>query len=156
MPLRTDSMLGALLSLTLVVGILGVAVELVLLGHYEEWQQWLPFTALGVGLLSVIALFLAGSAVALKAHIAVMVGLLLTGLLGIYFHYGGNVEFEREMVPSMSGMELFREAMTGATPALAPGAMALLGIIGLVLAYQQHTLLQSEHRSAGSSKEREG
>lgn len=141
-----------MLALTLAVGIVGVALELALLGHYEEWQQWLPFTALGVGLLSVGAVVFSRSAFALKIHVLVMVGFLLTGSLGVYLHYSGNAEFEKEMVPSMAGLELFEEAMTGATPALAPGAMVLLGLIGLVIAYK-HPLLRSEHASVEPSTE---
>lgn len=31
----------------------------------------------------------------------------------------------------MSGLELVRETLTGATPVLAPGSMILLGLVGL-------------------------
>jgi hypothetical protein len=40
------------------------------------------------------------------------------------------VEFERELNPDASGFSLFRDAMMGATPALAPGTMILLGAVG--------------------------
>jgi hypothetical protein len=53
------------------------------------------------------------------------------GLLGVGLHYRGNHEFELEMYPTMVGMELVRETLTGATPVLAPGSMALLGLVGL-------------------------
>jgi hypothetical protein len=139
----------------LLTGIVGVALELVLLKHYEDWKQWLPFGAFGSGILSVSFVAYARSSLVLKAHVVVMLGFLLTGALGIYLHYAGNVEFELEMVPSMDGLELFKEAMTGATPVLAPGAMVLLGLIGLVMAYR-HPFMRREIAPAESSTELEG
>jgi hypothetical protein len=35
------------------------------------------------------------------------------------------------MYPAMAGVELVRKPLTGATPVLAPGSMALLGLVGL-------------------------
>jgi hypothetical protein len=58
-----------------------------------------------------------------------------SGVVGIALHYRGNVEFEREMYPSLAGMELVEKTLTGATPVFAPGAMALLGAIGLLASY---------------------
>jgi hypothetical protein len=150
--MKTASVLRNLLAVTLMVGIVGVAVELLLLEHFEEWQQWLPLAALGVGLVTLAGVVFSRSALLLKAHVLVMTGFLVTGVLGVYLHYSGNVEFELEMVPSMGGLELFKEAMTGATPALAPGAMALLGLIGLVITYR-HPLLRPESSAAESSTE---
>jgi hypothetical protein len=50
------------------------------------------------------------------------------------------MEFELETYPSISGLALFKEAMMGATPALAPGTMIELGLIGLAYTYR-HPLL---------------
>jgi hypothetical protein len=50
------------------------------------------------------------------------------------------VEFELEMYPSMRGFELVAKTMTGATPVLAPGTMALLGLIGLSYTYKHPSL----------------
>ena len=65
---------------------------------------------------------------------------LSSGVLGLYLHYRGNVEFELEMYSSLRGFELFWEALKGATPALAPAAMAHLGLVGLAYSYH-HPLL---------------
>ncbi len=64
---------------------------------------------------------------------------LASGNLGLFLHYDGNVEFELEMYPEMEGWELVWEALTGATPALAPGGMVLLGLIGIAFSYR-HSL----------------
>ena len=42
-----------------------------------------------------------------------------------------GVEFELEMYPDLAGWKLFKDSMMGATPALAPGAMVQIGLIGL-------------------------
>ena len=60
----------------------------------------------------------------------------VSGMIGLYLHYRGNVEFELEMYPSIRGFELFWKSITGATPALAPATMLLLGLIGLAYSYQ--------------------
>jgi hypothetical protein len=62
------------------------------------------------------------------------------GLVGVWLHYDGNVEFELEMYPTRRGLVLFWEALRGATPALAPGSLSLLGLVGL-LATLGHPLL---------------
>jgi len=69
-------------------------------------------------------------------------GLRCAGLLGIYFHYQSNVEFERELHPNSSGFELVTESLGGAMPTLAPGAMIMLGMLGMLIALQ--------HPAAGS------
>ncbi len=71
----------------------------------------------------------------MRALQLLMVVFIAAGAIGLTMHYQGNVEFELEMYPSRSGLELFREAMMGATPALAPGTMIQLALIGLAYAY---------------------
>jgi hypothetical protein len=69
-----------------------------------------------------------------------MLVFVLAGMLGVYLHYSGNREFELEMYPTMSGMELFRKTMTGATPALAPGTMIQLAFVGLAYTFRHPRL----------------
>jgi len=63
-------------------------------------------------------------------------GVLVVGALGIYFHLRGNVEFALERDPSLTGAGLIWKALRGATPALAPGALAQLGLLGLLFSYK--------------------
>jgi hypothetical protein len=53
--------------------------------------------------------------------------------VGLVLHYLGNVEFEKERDATLRGLPLLWASLTGATPALAPGAMILLGLIGYAL-----------------------
>jgi hypothetical protein len=130
---------GRLLMVTLLVGISGTAGELLLLGHYESAFQIIPLVVLaaglGAGLWEVIAPR-AASALALRA---VAILFLAAALVGVGLHYDGNAAFQLEMYPSTSGFELVRKSLTGATPVLAPGSMALLGLVAFAYIYVKET-----------------
>ena len=69
-------------------------------------------------------------------------------MLGAWLHFQVNMEFQLEMDPSLAGMQLFRKAILAKTPpALAPGAMLQLGLIGLAYTFR-HPALQ---RQGGAS-----
>lgn len=136
---------GLLLALV-VVGMLGVTAELVLLGHYEEFQQWIPLSALGVGLVSAGAVWMRPRHATVLFFRLVMAAFVATGLTGIYLHYRGNAEFELEMDASLGGWQLFLESVHGATPALAPAAMMHLGLLGLLYTWR-HTSLRGARAS---------
>ena len=124
----------------LLLGITGTASELLLLEHYEDRWQLVPLALFALALLVFAWHGLSRGAASIRALRVVMTLFLISGGLGVYLHYRGNVEFELEMYPDRSGLTLFREAMSGATPALAPGTMVLLGLIGLVYAHQHPRL----------------
>jgi hypothetical protein len=124
----------------LIFGTVGVGVELVLLEHFEDAMQWIPVTLLGVGLIAAVAAAVAPRPRVVRALRAVMTAHLLAGALGIYLHFRSNVEFELELRPSMAGLELWIESLKGAMPALAPGAMVQLGLLGLLVCYRHPAL----------------
>ena len=116
---------------TLTAGILGTGAELVLLGHFETPYQMLPLVLLALGAAAIAWQLLAPRAASVRALQAVATLFLAAGLVGIGLHYSGNEAFELEMYPDRIGVELIREALAGATPVLAPGSMALLGLVTL-------------------------
>jgi hypothetical protein len=59
----------------------------------------------------------------------------VSGLLGLWFHYEGNLEFEREMDPDAAGWPLIKAVLTGATPSLAPGTMIWFGALALLIGW---------------------
>lgn len=124
--------LRTLVLLVLLFGIVGVLAELVLIEHIESWTMWIPVTLLGVGGLAVLGRLLKPGRGADRLMAVVMSAFVVSGVLGLWFHFDGNRQFELEVYPSMEGIELIWESLTGATPALAPGTMVLLGLIGLV------------------------
>ena len=111
-------------------GVLGVGAELLLIGHYEDLWQWIPLVLLSLGLLASFGRWLRpGSATSVFFRL-VMTLFVVGGAVGLALHLKGNAEFEKEMVPSLGGLDLIWESLRGATPALAPGTMILLGLLG--------------------------
>ena len=120
----------------LLLGICGVFLELILLEHFEDTPQWAPLALLVVGAPLAGALLARPSATLVRAFRALMAAYLLAAGAGIYFHLKANVEFELELRPSIARTELIVETLKGAMPALAPGAMAQLGLLGLLVTYK--------------------
>lgn len=135
--------LRRLLLLLLLLGIVGLAAELALLGHTESLQQWVPLAALGAALVSTLAVALRPSPGTLRVFQAVMAACVAAGAVGLWLHLRGNLEWELESDPAAGGLRLLWDALAGATPTLAPGALAQLGLLGLALTYRHPALRRS-------------
>lgn len=133
-------LLRRLLLALMLVGILGLGAELLLLEHFEDVWQWVPLVALALGFVLTLAVWMRPRPATLRAFRAVCAVFVAAGALGAYLHLDGNLEFERESDATLRGFPLFWEALQGATPALAPGALAQLGLLGLALAYRHPAL----------------
>jgi hypothetical protein len=117
-------------------GSVGTAAELILLEHYEDFWQYAPLLLIGIGSAVLVVLAVRPSAIGVRLFQITMLAFIASGIAGIVLHYQGNVEFELELDPEAAGFGLFWEAMKGATPALAPGTMVVLGVLGLICAYR--------------------
>lgn len=124
----------------LLLGVAGLTLELILLEHYEDPWQWTPIALLVAGGVVGAAVAIRPSAPLLRTLRAVMAAYVLAAGLGMFFHLKANVEFERELRPSIGGPELIVETLKGAMPALAPGALAQLGLLGLLATYKHPKL----------------
>ena len=118
------------------LGILGLMVELFLLEHTESATQFIPFVVLGAGFISTIVVSTRPSVRSLQLFQGVMAIFIVTGLVGIYLHLRGNVLFELETDPSARGLDLVWRSLRGGVPMLAPAAMAQIGLLGLVFAFR--------------------
>lgn len=121
-------------------GLVGTGAELLLLEHTEDVWQWVPLVLMAASLAVLAWHALRKGAAGVRAFQGVMGLFVVAGLLGLILHYQGNAEFEREMYPSLKGLDLFRESLAGATPALAPGTMIQLGLLGLAFTYRHPSL----------------
>lgn len=129
------------------VGAGGIAAELLLLGHYEELDQAIPLGLTAAGSMAVIISAFRPSAVSIRLLQAVMMLFVISGFVGVWFHFRATTEFQLEMDSSLRGWALFRKAIVAkAPPALAPGAMIQLGLIGLA-----YTFRHPVFRTSGSS-----
>lgn len=139
-PVGTISAIRGFLLTLFVLGATGTGAELLLLGHTDDAWQWVPLVLLAAGLLTLGWRVVAPDTRGLRVFRAMMVLFVVSGVVGLWLHYDGNLEFELEMYPALRGFELFRESVTGATPTLAPGTMLGLGLLGLVYTYRHPRL----------------
>ena len=133
----------------------GAAVELGLVGHYADRLQIAPFVLIALGLGSVVWAHLAtregGVVGAGRALVAVRLAsaLVVAGsVLGVVLHVKGNLEFEREVHPAAPLAAALWEAARGASPLLAPGALALAGVLAAAATWR-HPALRPARKRAG-------
>jgi hypothetical protein len=122
-----------MLLILLLAGTAGTATELWLIGHHEDPWQWAPLVVLVGAALSSVWVLATWSPASTAALRVLMVLLIASGLIGATLHYRANMEFQLEMDAALGGIELMMKILHAkAPPALAPGNMALLGLVGLV------------------------
>jgi len=133
----STSMLRSFLLLIFVLGVIGGAAELVLLGHTEDWQQWVPLALFLLSFPVVLFHAIVRRALTFRILQATMLMFVISGVVGCWFHYQAKREFKLETNPALAGWELVREAIFSGTtpPVLAPGMMIQLGLIGLAYGY---------------------
>jgi len=132
------------------LGVVGSFAELLLIGHDEDVPQFVPLVLFGLalGLLAVLAA--TGARPALLAFRATMVLFMAAGLLGSWLHFQANREFQLEVDPSLAGWALLAESLQAKSPpALAPGVMVQLGLLGLAWTFR-HPRLESRDLSTRS------
>lgn len=130
-------------------GTLSVSGELLLLGHVESFWQLVPLILIAASPVALVTHAVVRNAASIKIFQVLMVLFILSGFVGIGQHYKAKIEFKLETNPSLSGLELFREALTGATvpPVLAPGMMLQLGLLGWAYTFRHPALLNSKSRN---------
>ena len=147
-PTATLAALRRALFAMLVLGLLGTGTELLLIGHFEDAWQWAPLALIAAGLLVLLWHGMGRGRASLRTLRVLSLLFVLAGFVGVVLHFQGNAEFEREMTPAIETGELVRASMTGATPALAPGTMILLGLLGLAYAFRHPALAGSADDSS--------
>lgn len=125
------------------VGAIGSAVDLFLLEHFEDKLQLIPLGLLGLAVIVLIWHVIHRGRASLRVFQIVMTLFVIAGFVGLVLHYQGSAEFQTEVNPDLSGMELFLKAIRAkAPPALGPGAMINLGLLGLAYVYR-HPILRA-------------
>ncbi len=120
-----------------VLGSTGTLIELVLIGHDEDVWQYAPLIVITLALVAAAAGLGRPSAATQQAFRAVMGLFVLSGLAGIWLHYAGAAEFQREIDPSMDRWALTIKVLRAkAPPVLAPGLMIQLGLLGFVWSFR--------------------
>jgi len=144
-----DRRLRQFVLVLLAAGLIGLGVELVLLEHYEDLWQLTPLVLITANLMVLLWQVVRPSWPAVQSLRVLMVALLAAGAIGVFLHYRANVEFQLEMSPGLGGVDLFLKAIRAKVPPpLAPGAMAQLGLLGLLYTYRHPLLTRSNDLGA--------
>jgi hypothetical protein len=138
------SYLPRVLLATFFTGLLGTSTELLLLEHYEDVKQLIPFIVAALGFAIGAWYTLRPTRESARAFRALLALFAVSGVVGVFLHYRGNVEFEVERDATLHGLALFWESIRGATPALAPGMMVFLAIVGYAATLARETPLASQ------------
>ena len=142
-----------LLLAILLVGMLGTEAELLLIGHDEDAPQLIPLIGIAVAVAVIVWHVVDRRAASVRALQLTMLLLVGTGVAGVVLHLRGSMAFQLETDASLSGLQLFWKAIRAKSPpALAPGIMAQLGLLGLVYAHRHPALGvgRSERQDHGS------
>jgi hypothetical protein len=136
----------------LMLGLLGTGADLLLLEHYEDAWQAPPLVLIAIALVMAAWLLVRASAIGWTAVLAfriIMASFVCAGLLGVLLHGSGNREFQTEIDPTLTGWPLLVKVLTAkAPPALAPGVMVQLGLLGFLYTYR-HPALTAARRASG-------
>ena len=126
------------------LGTAGTITELLLIGHFEDANQLIPLVVAGVGLLVVLWVAAAPSELSLRTLQFIMLVYAGAGIIGVALHYQASVKLLLERDPSLAGYALFTQAVRAAAPpALAPGVLVQLGLLGLAHSHR-HPLLHRD------------
>lgn len=127
-----------------VFGLLGMGAELVLLHHYEDWWQLVPLILIGVALAVVAGHVCRPGAASIRVLQTTMTLFVVAGVVGVVLHYRASLEFQLESGAAVQGWSLFWKVLQAkAPPALAPGSMAQLGLLGLIYTFRHPALVRS-------------
>ena len=115
--------------------LLGTIAELLLLEHFDEPLQLVPFVMAAAGLAVLVGVLTSGSRGLLRALRVVMILTAITGVVGVILHLKGNIEFELEIQPGRSVGDVFWKSLRGGSPLLAPGTLILVAALGWAATY---------------------
>jgi hypothetical protein len=145
---RVDLIRRGLLALA-GAGVAGTAIELASLRHWKSFDQLIPWLVLGAAAVGIGALWVKPSRLLVRAaHRTSLLTVLAAGL-GIFEHVKGNYEagpLDRvygERWDAMSSVSRVWHAVDGSvgpSPLLAPGTLALIGML-VYLSTFDHPLL---------------
>jgi hypothetical protein len=128
----------------LVFELVGAFVELLLLRHFEDLLQWVPLVLIVLTLLLIAWHVARPQPANVRALQVTMGALIVAGVVGVGAHLQGAAEFQLEMDPSQPRWNVFKKALQAqAPPALAPGVMLQMGLLGLIYAYR-YSFMESD------------
>lgn len=133
---ETPSVLRRILLTILAFGIVGLVPELLLLEHLKSPTQLIPFALLLLMAAGVGLVYFRPNRTNLRLFQGLMILVALGGLMGVWEHLEGNLEYVRELSPTLSGFPLLWKALHKGAPVLAPGVMLQMALLGLAFTFR--------------------
>lgn len=122
----------------------GTVVELLLVKHWGDVVQLIPFALCGLGSIAAL-LALRRPRRATLLGLRVCMGLVVCGsLFGIYEHLSNNIAFQREIKPDAPMKDVLVSGVAGGNPLLAPGTLAVAAVLALAASYN-HPALENKN-----------
>lgn len=145
MTMTVGARIRFMLMAVLALGTTGTLVELLLLQHYEEGWQITPLALIALAMICLAWLAVRPGVPSVRAFQSVMVLFLVAGAVGVALHMQGAAEFQWEIDASQPRWDVFKKVMQSkAPPALAPGVMLQMGLIGLACVYRHPAVTGSD------------
>jgi hypothetical protein len=136
---ESTSLLRPLILVIMGIGTLGILGELLLLEHYKFDSQWIAvMLTLLTGVCTVILALNPKAQVMRVVQLALLL-VVLGSAFGVLEHVKTNYD-RMENGSNVSGLSLIWQALKGRAAALAPGALAQLGLLGLLFTYRHPNL----------------
>jgi hypothetical protein len=116
-----------------VLGVVTTPIELVLMHHYNDKDQIMPFVFFGLAAIGVAAAWFRPNARVLRGVRVLMVLVVLGSGIGVMEHLKANY---RDATRGGAVPNLIELVLTGVAPLLAPGILAQVGLLGLAFTYK--------------------
>jgi hypothetical protein len=118
-------------------------IELILQEHTGEPLQLFPFALCGVGGIAAVAALTRPQRSTLMALRWLMGAVAIGGMVGVLVHLQRNFAFEQEIRASAALPDMILNALKGASPLFAPGALVFAALLGLLATYA-HPILEGQ------------
>lgn len=126
--------------------LLGTLIELALIQHWDEPLQLTPFILSAIGLAGVAWAWVKSERGPLLALRALMVPLTLGSLVGVFVHVSSNIEIYTETHANAGTLAVIAAGLGGHNPLIAPGMLALAGILAAAATYGHPALQRAAAR----------
>jgi hypothetical protein len=141
--INTIKMMRSLILVILAIGVLGMLGELLLIRHYRHDSQWIAVAlTLLTGACAMVLAFNPNARMLRAVQLALLL-VVLGSAFGVLEHLKVNYEVAAATDPALNAVSLVWEAFKGRSPALAPGALAQLGLLGLLFTFRHPNLERS-------------
>jgi len=129
---------------------LGTIGELLLVEHWGDAIQLLPFLLCALSFLAIVMVMARPQRTTVRL-MRWIVGITFVGsLFGIFEHIEHNYGFALEIQPNATSSTLFWKALSGANPLLAPGILAFTALLALAASYYHPALHRPTDRDLGN------